>query len=409
MNEPQTRSDRSVLSIVFVTVFVDLLGFGIVIPLLPYYAETFHASGFVAGAVVASYSAMQFVFAPLWGRLSDRIGRRPVILISLAASTLSYVMFAAAQGLGLLFASRLLAGAGGANIPVAQAFIADTTSERDRAKGMGLIGAAFGLGFTFGPAIGGVLAVHGHWAPGVAAAVICGLNLLLALARLPESLPAEQRRQRVAKRVTHPLFELAQAVRRPGLALLLGLFAAAIFSFSTMETTLSLLCATSFHLHATQIYWLFGYMGLVTSVVQGGLIGRLAQRMSERHLTVAGCGLLALGLLATPLSRPVTSLLVALGALAVGQGIASPTLASLISKATEAGEQGGVLGLSQSLGSLARIVGPLWGGLLFDGVGPAAPYLTTGVLMVLASAWALRIRAGGPVEVPAVASARASG
>lgn len=409
MSEPDSPSDRSTLSIIFVTVFVDLLGFGIVIPLLPYYAETFHASGFVAGAVVACYSAMQFVFAPLWGRLSDRVGRRPVILISLLASTASYVLFAAANGLGLLFASRLLAGAGGANIAVAQAFIADTTSERDRAKGMGLIGAAFGLGFTFGPAIGGLLAARGHWAPGAAAAVICGINLLLAFWRLPESLPLEQRRPRTAAKRSHPLFELAGALRRPGLALLLALFAAAVFSFATMETTLSLLCAGSFHLSATQIYWLFGYMGLLTSLVQGGLIGRLSARLSERRLTVGGCGLLALGLVATPFARPVLYLLLALASLAVGQGIASPTLASLISKASGAGEQGGVLGLSQSLGSLARILGPLWGGLLFDAAGPSAPYLTTGLLMVVAGVSALRIAAAAPVKMPAAASAGASG
>jgi multidrug resistance protein len=406
MEESAATAPRSALSIIFVTVFVDLLGFGIVLPLLPYYAQTFHASAFVAGAVVASYSAMQLLFAPLWGRASDRIGRRPVILVSLAASTLSYGLFAAANGLGLLFASRLLAGAGGANVPVAQAFIADITSERDRAKGMGLIGAAFGIGFVFGPAIGGMLATYGHWAPGLAAALICGSNFVVAAIRLPESL-APARRQ--TGRLTHPLAQWRQAVRRPQLGLLLALFFMALFSFATMETTLSLLCAHAFVLTPTQIYWLFGFMGLVTSVVQGGLIGRLTHHFSEHRLMAVGCVLLGLGLLVTPFTRPFSELLVALGLIASGQGMASPTLSSLISQATEATEQGGVLGLSQSVGSLARIIGPLWGGLLFDGAGPAGPYVATGLLMVLASGFALRVTAPRAAGVAATAQVRASG
>src|SRR5215470_248175 len=182
---------RSSLSIIFLTVFVDLLGFGIVLPLLPYYAHQFHSSGAVAGALIAVYSAMQLVCAPLWGQWSDSRGRRPVILLSLAGSTVSYLLFACADGIGLLFVSRVLAGVAGANIPVAQAFIADTTSEQDRSRGMGLIGAAFGLGFIFGPAIGGLLAHYGHHAPGLAAFAICGLNLIAAYWRLPESLTPE--------------------------------------------------------------------------------------------------------------------------------------------------------------------------------------------------------------------------
>src|SRR5512139_952641 len=203
---------RSTLSVIFVTVFVDLLGFGIVLPLLPYYAREFHASSTMAGALIAVYSAMQFICAPLWGRWSDRIGRRPVVLISLAGSTLSYLLFALANGIGLLFISRVFAGIAGANIPVAQAFIADTTSAKDRARGMGLIGAAFGLGFVFGPAVGGMLAHYGHAAPGLAATLICGINLAVAFWRLPESLPPELRH---ARRGPHPLLQLGEALRRP--------------------------------------------------------------------------------------------------------------------------------------------------------------------------------------------------
>ncbi len=385
MTTPRS-TQRSSLIIIFTTVFVDLLGFGIVLPLLPYYAHQWQASGLTAGALIAVYSAMQFIAAPWWGRLSDRIGRRPVLLVSLAGSTLSYLLFALAQNIEWFFVSRILAGLAGANISVAQAFIADTTSEQERARGMGLIGAAFGLGFVFGPVIGGLLAPYGHAAPGFAATIICGINFVAALFRLPESLPPEQRHTRAA---SHPLAQLRDALRRPQLRLPLLVFTAVVFSFATMETTLSLLCASRFHLSATQIYWLFGYLGLMTTLVQGGLIGRLTPRMDERHLVVVGTALLAVGLGATPFTSPVAPLLIALGAVACGQGISSPVLSSLISKSSSAHEQGGVLGISQSAGSLARILGPLWGGLVFDFAGPTGPYVSTAIVMLAAFAVAL--------------------
>ena len=324
---------RSSLTIIFTTVFVDLLGFGIVLPLLPYYARQFQASGMAVGALIAVYSAMQFVAAPWWGRLSDRVGRRPVLLVSLAGSTLSYLLFALANNVEWLFVSRMLAGLAGANISVAQAFIADTTSTEERARGMGMIGAAFGLGFVFGPVIGGLLAHYGHAAPGFAATIICGLNFVAAVFRLPESLPPERRHARPAM---HPLAQLRDALRRPQLRLPLLIFAAVVFSFATMETTLSLLCASRFHLTASQIYWLFGYLGLMTTLVQGGLIRQLTPRIDEPHLVVIGAALLAVGLGATPFTPPVVPLLLALGAVALGQGISSPVLSSLISKSSRA-------------------------------------------------------------------------
>ena len=390
----------SALTIIFVTVFVDLLGLGIVLPLLPYYAQQFHASGATAGALIAVYSAMQFICAPLWGRWSDRIGRRPVMLISLAGSTCSYLLFALANGVGLLFLSRILAGVAGANIPVAQAFIADTTTEKDRARGMGLIGAAFGLGFVFGPAIGGLLAHYGQAAPGFAAAAICGLNLLSALWRLPESLPHAQRRPAAA---IDFFGQLRTAFRQRRLRTLILLFGATVFSFSTVETTLSLLCAAAYHMSAPQIYWLFGYMGLMMTVMQGGLIGRLTPRLPEARLVFVGAALLTVGIVLTPFAPRLPLLLIALGAVAFGYGMTSPVLSSLISKAGGGGEHGGVLGLSQSAGSLARILGPLWGGVLFDLAGPAGPYLATAVLMLAATAAAFalpRQQAGSEASPP---------
>ncbi|MFQ5668107.1 MAG: MFS transporter, partial [Candidatus Binatia bacterium] len=398
----QASRTRSPVAILFFTVFIDLLGFGIVLPLLPYYAHQFQASGMTAGALIAVYSAMQFICAPLWGRLSDRIGRRPVLLISLAGSTSSYLLFALANGIGLLFVSRILAGVAGATVPVAQAFIADRTSEKERARGMGMIGAAFGLGFVFGPVIGGLLAPYGHFAPGLAATAICAVNLLAAIWRLPESLAPAHRHTSPA---SHPVVRIRAALRQPQLATLLLLLAAVVFSFSTVETTLSLLCAKAYRMSAAHIYWLFGYMGVMTALMQGGLIGRLSRRFEESTLVTVGAALFSVGLATAPFTPPLAPLLLSLGAIAFGQGITSPVLSSLISKSSRPAEHGGVLGVSQSLGSLARILGPLWGGVLFDYGGPAGPYVTTAVLMLLATGVALSLRRSiesGVDEVPAI-------
>jgi len=397
-----TPRQRSSLAIIFLTVFVDLLGFGIVLPLLPYYAREFNASGITAGALIAVYSAMQFVFAPLWGRWSDRIGRRPVLLISLAGSTLSYLLFALAHSIGMLFVSRVFAGVAGANISVAQAFIADSTSEQDRARGMGLIGAAFGLGFVFGPAIGGLLAHYGHSAPGWAATLICGLNLVVALWRLPESLAPEHRHQSSGQ---HRMHQLREALVRPQLGVFIFMFAAVVFSFATVETTLSLLCATRFHLTASQIYWLFAYLGIITAVVQGGLMGRLSRRIAERRLVLSGVALLTAGIAATPYTPPLSLLLLSLAAIAIGQGITTPVLSSLISKAASGKGHGSVLGISQSLGSLARVLGPLWGGLMFDYGGPSAPYLTTAALMTIIAVVSLSQTHSSPEAIKAQSKA----
>src|SRR5262245_25589425 len=289
---------RSPLVIILITIFIDLIGFGIVIPVLPLYAERYGASETTVGILLATYSAMQFVFAPILGRLSDRVGRRPVLLLSLIGTSVGFflmglaprmpgglVIFAMAPTLTWLFVARIVDGISGGNISTAQAYIADVTPPEQRSRGMGLIGAAFGLGFIFGPAIGGLLAHYGHHAPGLAAFAICGLNLIAAYWRLPESLTPELKRRRT---ITHPLQHWRAALAAPHLATPLLLFAAVVFAFSTMETTLALLCATSFGLEPSQIYWLFGFMGIVTTVLQGGLIGRLARHVDEASLVLGG-------------------------------------------------------------------------------------------------------------------------
>lgn len=360
------------------------MGFGIVIPLLPIYAERFAATPFDAGALVAVYSLMQLLFAPIWGGVSDRVGRRPVLLVSLTGSVVSYLLLGMAGSLTTLFAARALAGIAGANIPVAQAYIADVTSEADRARGMGLIGAAFGLGMVIGPAIGGGLSLVHPRLPEWFAAGLCLVNVLLAAWRLPESLPPERRGSRGG--FQHPLAPTAlrAALARPGAGALMVIFFLVTLCFAVLEGTFSLAAKQLYGYDAAHVDALWVYMGLVAVVVQGGLIGRLAKWMPEARIVLLGAVALTIGLACIPLAGGVTRLLLALALIVGGQGLAGPALSSLISKAAEARSQGRVLGVSQSLSSGARVLGPAGGGSVYELAGPAAPYLAAAACAALA-------------------------
>jgi DHA1 family tetracycline resistance protein-like MFS transporter len=384
-------------SALFLTVFIDLMGFGIVIPLLPIYAERLHATPFAAGSLIAVYSLMQLVFAPVWGRISDRVGRRPVLLVSLLGSAVSYLLLAAAGSVEMLFGARLLAGIAGANIPVAQAYIADVTSSAERAAGMGMIGAAFGLGMVIGPAIGGGLSLLGPRVPELFAATLCVVNVALAFRRLPESLPPSQRRE---GRFRHPLAlaSLRDAIAPAGAATLLAVFFLVTLCFAVLEGTFSLAATHRYGYGAAQVDWLWLYMGLVAVVVQGRLVGVLARRVPERALVVAGTAALALGLAWIPFAGGLATLLVALGLVIGGQGLAGPSLSSLISKTAGARSHGQVLGVSQSLSAGGRVLGPAGGGFLFDRMGVGAPYLMAAACAVGALGLVLPgSRAAGPV------------
>ncbi len=388
------------------------MGFGIVIPLLPIYAERMHATPFAAGALIAVYSLMQLVFAPVWGRVSDRVGRRPVLLVSLAGSAISYLLLGLAGSLEMLFAARLLAGAAGANIPVAQAYIADVTTASDRARGMGLIGAAFGLGMVIGPGIGGGLSLLGPRVPECAAAALCLANVVMAAYRLPESLPTAVRREAAFR---HPLSlaSLREAVAGRGAATLLAVFFLVTLGFAILEGTFSLVAAHRWAFSAAQVDGLWLYMGIVAVVVQGWLVGRLAKRVPERALVIAGTLALGAGFLWIPFAGPVPALLAALGLVIGGQGLASPSLSSLISKTVEAPVQGEVLGVSQSLSAGARVIGPAGGGFVLHRLdafstyaAAAAAALTALALLVLGGRTAgeretdvLRVRRSGQKAV----------
>ena len=383
------------LFIIFLTVFIDLIGFGMVLPLLPLFAKNFSASGFTIGALMASFSAMQFLFAPVWGRLSDRIGRRPVLLLSTAGATVSYAIFAMGcgvagkTGLMVLFASRIFAGICGANITVAQAYIADVTPPEDRSKKMGLIGMAFGLGFIFGPVLSGV---GMHWfgitGPGWIAASLCGGNFFFALARLPESWRPTS--EHVAQR---PRFnQWVHTLRLPKVGLLVVVFFLATFCFTCFETTLGLLVSQNFGLKIQnengvfifdeKVVYLYAYCGIVGAIVQGGAIGRAVKKLGEPLLISLSLFLVAFAMAPMPFAKNWSELLFFLALLAIGSSLTRPPVFGMISILTPAHEQGATIGVAQGAGSLARIVGPIFASTLFDR-HPALPYLICGAVSLL--------------------------
>jgi len=380
---------RSHLTIIFLTVFIDLLGFGIVLPTLPYYAETYGASSLTVGLLSTSYSLMQFLFAPVWGRLSDLHGRRPLIMLSLTGSCLGFLIFGIANSLWLLFIGRMVAGIAGAIIPTTNAYIADVTTPETRAKGMGLVGAAFGLGFILGPAIGGLLAPFGYDKAPLLASALAGLNLLFAYFKLPESLKEDARKQAIHSRFD---FEtLKDALSHPRIGLLLAVFFFATFAFSNMEATFALLNEHRYGLTARQTGYLFTVVGVIAAVVQGGLVGRVVKLFGETRCIVFGTLAMVFGLSLMPYAPNIPIYVFVIALFSLGAGINNPSLAGLLSRSSPADEQGGIMGIAQSLSSMGRILGPAWGGYTFDGFGLQWPFLTGGFFMAIAFLLSLKI------------------
>ena len=399
------------LLIIFLTVFIDLIGFGIVVPFVPVFGRHFGAHGLLIGVIIASFSAMQFIFSPIWGRLSDRYGRRPILLLSTAGAAGSYVLFAFScsienhvAAIWWMILSRSFAGLCGGNITVAQAYIADITPPEQRSRRMGLIGMAFGLGFIFGPALGGITLKHlGNTGPGWTAAALCATNFLLAFFILPES------RQPSSQPITpRPhLHQWIHTLTQPKIGLLVIVFFLATFCFSCFESTLPLIVTDNFHLNiqrdetsASTVAYLFVFCGLIGAFVQGGAIGRMVKKFGEPKLIgislvltgislallpyIKGSAELSWGVLFHAEGRSWLGMLGALALLSVGSSLTRPPLFGLLSNLTPHHEQGANIGVAQGAGSLARILGPIFATGLLP-VSPALPYLTcTAILMLTA-------------------------
>lgn len=370
------------LLVLFVTIFLDLLGFGIVIPILPIYADELGASGTMIGLITASFAIMQFIFAPFWGGLSDRFGRRPILLASIALMGFSYLLLSQAESIWLLLLSRMLAGVGAANISTANAFISDITTPENRSKNFGMIGAAFGLGFIFGPPLGGFLKDNFgmEWVGYVAAALALG-NLIMAYFMLPESLKEKSRRGPL---LPNPFREIIRVIPRQELSKLILSNFLFLSAFSMMQITASLLWKDRYDLNESEIGYVFAFVGITMAIIQGTLIGPFNRWLGEKTLYVSGSVLMALGLASLPiipLEWFIPLELLGLLLISFGNAFFTPTVFSLISRRAGADEQGKILGLMQSVGSLSRVVGPFIGGSLY-GISYLLPFLTAGLVMV---------------------------
>ncbi|MFN0199214.1 MAG: MFS transporter [Planctomycetaceae bacterium] len=415
-------SHRSGLVIVFLTVMIDLLGFGIVLPLLPRYAKYFNAEGLTLGLLMSSFSAMQFLFAPLWGRISDRVGRRPILLMGLAGSTLSYALFGWATGMApdetvlganaltWLFITRIGAGIAGATIPTAQAYIADVTDSANRGRGMAMIGAAFGVGFTFGPLIGAFFVTEEQGGapsagPGYVAAALSGLAFLYALLKLPESLRVDSRPS------GHHWLDLRSmkvALARRNVGMLLVTIFLTTFAFAQFEVTLSLL-TQHMGLGARHNFFVFAYVGFILTLSQGMLVRRLLPIWGENRMAIIGTTLMMIGLMLIAITADQRSLklLYAIVPIAVvGFSALTPSLQSLLSRQSLDTEQGGILGVGQSMSALARIAGPSVGMVLFSR-SVTSPYWTGTALMAagIVMVWSLKAPPSGESIDPTTISA----
>ncbi len=373
--------NKPLISIILV-VFIDLLGFSLILPLLPYYAETFQANQTVTGILIASYALMQLIGAPILGRLSDRFGRRPVLLVSVFGTFLGFLLLGFANALWMLFASRILDGLTGGNLSVAQAYISDVTDEKSRSKGLGMIGAAFGLGFIIGPVTGGLLSQWGYAVPAFAAAAISFINLILIYAWLPESLTEEKRSQMTEKRPAITFNALIVAFKRPftGSILITRFFFG--LAFAILQTIFGLYALAKFNLTARDTGLVLTYVGVLSVIMQGFLVGRLTSRYREDVLISISVVLMGLSLFGWAFAPSVLWLYISTTPIALAGGLLNTLLSSTLTKAVAPQEIGGILGLSASVESSTRIIAPILGGVLLQQVGTWAPGVFGAVVMV---------------------------
>jgi DHA1 family tetracycline resistance protein-like MFS transporter len=365
------------LLIIFLTIFVNLIGFGIIIPLLPFYAETFGASPVVIGLLFAVFSLCQLLAAPALGDLSDRYGRRPILVFSLAGTVVSFVMLALAHSIAMLFLARIVDGLSGGNISTARAYVADVTEPKDRARAYGLIGAAFGLGFIMGPAISGVLAKVSYTAPIWAAAALTLGATAMAWLWLPETV------HRAQAGTGNPFSYLPELFQRAAMRRVLTIDFIYWFAFSIFQTTFALFAARRFEFDASRTGYFLAGFGVLGAVIQGGLIRPIVRRAGDKATFVAGIVCSVAGLVAAALAHSVALFALALVPLAFGMGFGHPTVSSLVSRAARGDEQGRVQGAASAVESLGRTFGPVWGSASLQRYGEATPFLTGAAFLAM--------------------------
>ena len=365
------------LLIIFLTIFVNLIGFGIIIPLLPFYAQTFGASPVTIGLLFAIFSLCQLIAAPALGDLSDRYGRRPVLIFSLLGTVVSFVMLALAHTLTLLFLARIVDGLSGGNISTARAYVADVTEPKDRARAYGLIGAAFGLGFILGPALSGVLAKVSYTAPIWAAAGLTLVATAMAWLWLPETV------HRTQAGTGNPFRYLPELLRRPILRRVLVIDFVYWFAFAIFQTTFALFAAIRFGFDAPRTGYFFAAFGVLGAIVQGGFIRPLVARFGDRTTFMLGLAIAVIGLVSASLTHSVSMFALTLVPVALGMGLGHPTVSSIVSRAARGDEQGRVQGAASAVESLGRTLGPVWGNASLQHFGEGTPYISAAVFLIV--------------------------
>lgn len=377
--------------VLFLTVFIDLLGFGIVVPMLAFCAKRYGASGTVLGMILGSFSLMQFLFSSVWGRLSDRIGRRPVIMASLLGNVLGFCVFAAASNVPMLFVSRILCGIAAASVSTAQAYVADSTDDANRSAGMALIGTAFGLGIVLGPPLGGILSgffSSPNFLPGAVAACLSAIAFTMAAFALPESNPRRAQAARWSL-LDHESWMTFFRIR--GLRLAGGSLAVLMFTLASLAPILVLVGRDRFAMTAREVGYLFGLMGLVVVTLQASVIGWLTRRVGDVGTGIAGASALILGLLVVPFTTSRPALVAATCLMGVGQALCNPALSAYISKISPPTQRGAILGVSTSLNALARVIGPAAAGLAYDAYHAPGALLSQAAVVLIGIALSLRL------------------
>jgi multidrug resistance protein len=373
-----------------------MLGYAMVFPLLPIYAVRLEANAAVIGMMVASFSVAQVAASPIWGRVSDRWGRRPVLLVSLFGSALAFVIFAFADSIGMLFLCRIVQGASGGTTGVMQAYVGDSVEPRERAKALGWLSAATNTGVMIGPTVGSAVFLFGSQVPGLLAASLCLVNLVCAWFLLAESKPAHEAEETNGKvqekrSISSMVWETVRHPRR-GTSELIWIYAVAMMAFSSMTAVLAIYLMARFGINEKNIGYIFALLGATSVVMRAGILGRLVARFGEARLMRVGALLLALGLMTLPLPRHLAAFLAVMLLMPIGTALLFPATSALLSQRCDRRILGQVMGVQQAFGGAARIIGPIWAGAAFDGLGPGVPFHVAGAVVFVVALLAARVR-----------------